>query len=85
MKTLKIHCEKMSVHVNMGKSKIIRTSIKVDVRTFVEPWVFLHREKYIQGLEMDQICSVPHSIYNICKVIDLKVLTRLRLDLSHPN
>ena len=43
----------MSVHVNMGKSKIIRTSIKVGVRTFVEPWVFLHREKYIQGLEMD--------------------------------
>ena len=43
----------MSVRVNIGMSKIMRTSIKVGVRTYVEPWVFLHREKYIQGLEMD--------------------------------
>ena len=43
----------MSVRVNTGMSKIMRTSIKVGVRTYVETWVFLHREKYIQGLEMD--------------------------------
>ena len=53
LKTLKNHWEKMSVRVNIGMPKIMRTSIKVSVRMYVEPWVFLHREKYIQELEMD--------------------------------
>ena len=34
MKTLKNHREKMSVRVNVRKSKIMRTSIKVSVLTY---------------------------------------------------
>ena len=34
---------------------------------------------------LQEICPVPHSVYNICNPNGLKLLTRLRLGLSHLN
>ena len=43
LKTLKNHWEKMSVRVNIGMSKIMRTSIKVGVRMLNPGYFYIEK------------------------------------------
>ena len=49
-------------------------------------WNKIHLETvFKKHLSLKEICPVPHLVYNICNPNGLKLLTRLRLGLSHLN